>query len=595
MKSNGVVTRLVMAPLLLGVAVLVSGCRWLPWQHDRYDGPGSQISYLMTGTGSSRELDYTLRLDGTPVDVYFAFVNYESSGTAAPTVDAPWVPESSVTGRSPATTTAAATGPILDPPEVTDFNNNPPRPGSAAARTLSVYGPAGSGEAALAPGEYYSIPPNFNPAAMTVIDTTLVFTETDQNGITLNVRLADNWDDVAGTGLSITPAMAQALGQQFLTPGSDNDIYDWATAFLGVPWFDWGTGSSAEWTDAGYPELVSPLDVGNTIDILLLDIEEDGSTDGGVVGLFWAKDNYYQSSIGVSNERIMFYLDAPMFSQADGGGWDITDFWPATMVSTLAHEFQHMIHFYQKNVLRMEIGSTETWLNELLSLVTEDLLSDRMQVPGPRGVDPSLYPDGDAGSPGNLDGRVPSYNNHSDTGIFQWSSTDPLTSYGMAYSFGSFLIRNYGGPSLVHEILTNPESGTGAIEFAFDATGTDMSVRRALAQWAASVLVSNEVRDDATIPYYETTVNSGDWFEFTYDGGPVRLGSINYYNYPCATCSRGSGPLVYTSSPPGVGSTIDPGSVTYLLAGESLTQTSQWHITIGPHTDLVVVVRPTGM
>ena len=79
----------------------------------------------------------------------------------------------------------------------------------------------------------------------------------------------------------------------------------------------------------------------------------DPLTEGGVAGYFYAKDNFKSSYYSGSNQRIMFYLDAVMFANGDGidgTDWDVSDPSPGDIVSTLTHEFQHMIHFYQKQI-----------------------------------------------------------------------------------------------------------------------------------------------------------------------------------------------------------------------------------------------------
>ena len=78
------------------------------------------------------------------------------------------------------------------------------------------------------------------------------------------------------------------------------------------------------------------------ITILLADIASDTyafRSNGGIVGYFYSGDTI--PSFSYSNERVMFTIDSVMLAEADGS-WDISDPWPSTVVSTLAHEFQHM-------------------------------------------------------------------------------------------------------------------------------------------------------------------------------------------------------------------------------------------------------------
>ena len=88
-------------------------------------------------------------------------------------------------------------------------------------------------------------------------------------------------------------------------------------------------------------------------------------------------------------------MDSAYFAVPDGPTWEVTDRGPSVIIGTLAHEFQHMIHFYQKPVVRD--ADSESWLNEMASEVAEDLIADKMMVSGPRGV---AYDDPTAGEPG---------------------------------------------------------------------------------------------------------------------------------------------------------------------------------------------------
>ncbi|MEW5814442.1 MAG: PKD domain-containing protein [Spirochaetota bacterium] len=236
---------------------------------------------------------------------------------------------------------------------------------------------------------------------------------------TLNIWVANDSFTTGGTKSKlVTQGMVNLLADKFLLAEPGNDIYDWVTNIYGP-----------EWGAHDYSNLISP---NNEITILLYDIDGDNSTTGGILGFFYAKDNFIKTSgsgtvTDISNQRIMFYLDAVLFATDDGvgGPWDITDPWPEEIVSTLAHEFQHMINFYQKAVLRGG-GSSQTWLDEMASMVTEDFVSDKILTKGPRGV---AYNDGTAGSPGNTNGRLPLYNSWNDIALIDWLPvTDVLKS-----------------------------------------------------------------------------------------------------------------------------------------------------------------------
>ncbi|EIF51545.1 hypothetical protein [Sulfurovum sp. AR] len=200
---------------------------------------------------------------------------------------------------------------------------------------------------------------------------------TDFGDKTLNIWVSnDSFDSGSGctTDKCVTQDMVNALADTFLKSASDNDIYDWVTNIYGEEW-----GNDAE---AKYSYLISDND---EITILLTDIDDDGlpaSGEGRVVGFFWAKDNFDNSIFSGSNERVMFYIDSVMFANGELT-WSIDDTWPKEIVSTLAHEFQHMIHYYQKIfyvmltlVIKPIHGSTKCFLKvrKILLLQKSDIV-----------------------------------------------------------------------------------------------------------------------------------------------------------------------------------------------------------------------------
>ena len=337
------------------------------------------------------------------------------------------------------------------------------------------------------------------------------------------------WDETcASRGDCVTQEMVDAVAERFLRPGGDNDIYDWVTTIFGDPW---GSHDS--------PILIPPQ-AGDEIHIFLFDIAGDGYPTGPrIVGYFWRVHNYLQQSdhpfFQYSSERLAFFLDSPWLATADGETWEVTDRRPSVMLGTLAHEFQHMIHFYQKPVARNAVS--ETWLNEQASEVAEDLIADKMMIDGPRAVD---YDDPTAGEAGNLRGRLPDYNLYNDIQVTTWDGY--LANYSIVYAFAAYLARNYGGAALFSDIVQSDRAGIGAIEGAVRNQGHDASFLELLANWAAANLLSDST--DAPAPYQ---YNTGTW-RTSYTGGlEFRLGSINLYNYTYAPGRLArSGPYLHT-------------------------------------------------
>ncbi len=389
---------------------------------------------------------------------------------------------------------------------------------------------------------------------------------------TLNIWVADNcWETGGDRSHLITGNMVDALGESFLAEGSFNDIYDWTTAIIG-----------AEWGTTPFSELIPH---NQEITILLSDIEDDDSSNGGIVGYFWAGNNVKPSELAGSNGRVMFVVDAVMYANpSDNGGsvdpddqWSTDDYWPTVVFSTLAHEFQHMIHFYQKNIVFGAPDTTDTWINEMCSMLVEDFLADKIDVAGPRGVDPQIA---DSGGSGNTNGRLPGFNAYLDRSLFvDGAQQFELEDYSISYAFGAWLARNHGGVELLGQLVRSPHVDPAAIESAVMHVGDRVSFDDLLQQWAIAVTLSD--RTDAPTPF---VYNNGGWFRSTIDGHEYRLGSINLFDYkPMPSFAASTAQLSYTS--------IEAGSSAYLLATSNKTGTKTWEIEVPETVRLSVVTK----
>lgn len=339
--------------------------------------------------------------------------------------------------------------------------------------------------------------------------------------------------DSSGIGYSdagkITKKMAEALGDQFLNAGStDDDIYDWLTSILGAEW-----GSDASDT---YNNLIS---FSGDIHILLTDIEGTKDPYKGIIGYFYSVNNFTKKELqdagsayaNVTNEKIMFVIDSYMFANPDNDSnkdngtstWSPTGYWPEECYSTLAHEFQHMIHFYQKGVVAGATDVAEVWIDEFCAQLAEDLLATKMQVQGPRGVS---YTDGSSGSAGNTEGRIPLYNGQTYMPLTVTENFD-LVDYSTVYAFASWAARNYGGSEFLRRVVQSSSTGKGAVEAAAAAGGASPSdLNSLLGRWAVAVMGS----DRADMPAGYRT-NIGDWFVSSTGGKQYKLGSMDYFKY----------------------------------------------------------------
>jgi len=138
----------------------------------------------------------------------------------------------------------------------------------------------------------------------------------------------------------------------------------------------------------------------------------------GVGGYFSAEDEYPTSINPYSNEREMFYVN---LEGAIPGSADYS--------STLAHEFQHMIHWYEHPV-------DLSWMNEGMSVLAQHL---------------NGYP---------VDYVAQSYLQRPDTQLNDWASdiNADLPHYGAGYLFMDYFSEHYGGPSILKELLQDPAS-----------------------------------------------------------------------------------------------------------------------------------------
>ena len=354
-----------------------------------------------------------------------------------------------------------------------------------------------------------------------------------------------------------TPTMVTSLADRFLSsPASPSDIYHLDTGAVGEPW-----GAHTN------PYLI-PWDNNSTITILLADL--NASYYGAVtVGYYWSKDNYASAYLPGSNQRIMFYIDSTLYAQVLSGesGWAPTNYWPKIVFSTLAHEFQHMIQFYQKQVIHNEIASgTETWINEMCSQIMEDLVADKLGVEGPRGVAPT---DPTAGTGGNTAGRIPIFNQNMSLGLIGSSASYSLDDYSTSYAFGAWLSRNFGGAELLRRIVQDPATDSSCVTNAVAAyTGKAETMPDLLDRWAVSILGSN--RTDMPRGY---RYNNGNWFTSSENGINYNLGSLSFWNYS---------PAPQVLSPGGsLPSEILPAaSNVYYRASNGLSQNGTWTVQV---------------
>ena len=392
-------------------------------------------------------------------------------------------------------------------------------------------------------------------------DTTMATARKVVSNVTTNygIKTLNVWvsDDSFGLGCAksrcVTQDMVDALANTFLGSGLDNDIYDWVSNIYEE---EWGGDAASK-----YANLIGE---DNEITILLTDINEDNNPNGGVVGFFWSKDNFIVSNTNGSNGRVMFYIDSVMFANTDSG-----DFWQKEIYSTLAHEFQHMINFYQRNVL---LGATmDTWIHEMLSESVEDLVATKIKHIGPRGVE---HTDGSAGSAGNRNGRYPLFNANNTGSLPTWNNQ--FEDYSKVSAFGAYLTRNFGGAKLLHDIMHNTYEDEQTVVDAVGKTadGSGKTFNNLLHEWGIAVLLST-IDSPENLPTY----NTGDFTLNSYKSTTYKMGSINFFNYDAL-------PTLYTTA-----GTVQAQGNYYYKIGDNLTGTITLDLELNGQIEATLIAK----
>jgi len=254
------------------------------------------------------------------------------------------------------------------------------------------------------------------------------------------------------------------------------------------------------WGDHSNPSLVSSDS--NQIHIILGKTEaiEYHPSSPSIVGFFYSRDLFLDEADSFGAPVIVMNAGMISYDWETSGGvgsW----FWRVG-ISTLGHELQHLVNFYQRTVLRG--SATPIWLDELSSLMVEDALTGPLNttlgVLNPAKADPGFdLPAVDRYSQAIKALQVP---------IVQWATTansidELLAHYGVAALFGAYLHRNSEGAGLLSTLTNSSGTGASALDGALRAVGVDGGLPGALSRWVPAVLLSETSASD--LPGYRMT------------------------------------------------------------------------------------------
>lgn len=250
-------------------------------------------------------------------------------------------------------------------------------------------------------------------------------------------------DNVFGEGSSgpytITDSRVKELQEKF------DSIYKLQTEILG---YEYGGGPGGSGGRDGDSKVL----------VLIYDFGNSGATSG-YVGFFWGKDYYSQAVLNSSgngdlktNYAEIFYIDSK-FSAAE----------PELVESTLSHEFLHMISF-NNNVIQNN-KSSPTWYDEMMAMMTEDVMSYRLGT---------LVNGSDSGYEFADSHPYFRFGDHLSiypfSGLDMWHD-DGYVAYANSYSFGSYLLRRFGGSKILSSLVKSGEVGISSVEKAVNGFG----------------------------------------------------------------------------------------------------------------------------
>lgn len=210
--------------------------------------------------------------------------------------------------------------------------------------------------------------------------------------------------------------------------------------------------------------------------ILLDDIRD---ATGGFLGYFWAGNQFDRSSIPLSNEKELLYIDIHNF---------VDD--PNEAYGTVAHEFAHMIMFNEGYYMEgSELKGLETWVEEGITTFVEHKFTNKF-------------------SP-NLDVFI----TNPDTRLVEdrtsvWLGNSPYANYGASFLFMYYLCEKYGHanvPNFLKNIIRSREGGgIGNINAALKSSNKTM--KDVFPDWCIANILNKTVKNDLITP-----LNDGKW------------------------------------------------------------------------------------
>lgn len=223
--------------------------------------------------------------------------------------------------------------------------------------------------------------------------------------------------------------------------------------------------------------------------ILLLNVRDgfNAVTSTSYVAGYFDPLNEYPNSVTHSNQKELLYMNvnAAVVTPAD------TEF-----NTTMAHEFQHMIHWEQKE---HRLGkSDDTWLDEGMATVAGDIC----------GYGPDYA-------------TVDTYERASGHSLTVWEGS--AANYGVVYMWSQYFQDQFGAGKIFYSMLHNNDTGITEVNTALAAAGTGKTFTSAFRDWALALYFGNGTTVAAPAGHPEWTYTSINTWPGYYANNTVRL------------------------------------------------------------------------
>lgn len=237
------------------------------------------------------------------------------------------------------------------------------------------------------------------------------------------------WNNLAQDAKDRISNKINSLEQEF-----DNRIYPMETSFFGS-------------------EPNPGIDNDPKLTILLTPLREN------VGGYFDTTNEYNQKDASGSNQREMLYVNLAMFNDAE----------PKRIYTFIAHEFQHLITFNQKDILQKV--TDDIWTNEMRSEYAITLLGYNNPFEG-----------------SNLQQRLSSFLANPQDSMTEWKNLD--SDYGSVNLFGEYLAEHWS-PQVIADTLKVEGVGMGSVDAALARNGFSEKFIDIFRSWLAANIINN--------------------------------------------------------------------------------------------------------